>query len=110
MRRKIDISRYRWILVVHICMLIINCCLPPACRKVIPTLYEAAPPDPQRGPPSPTRWSHAVRPLPQRYRPLAGASTAVLEVGVHKRQSGFRQGNADNMNAIIYFFTFLSYV
>lgn len=85
---------------LHVCH---YCRLPPAFWKVVPALHEAAPPGPQREPPPPPRRSHAVRPLPQRCRPLPGASAAVLEVRVHKRQSGFGQGNADHMNAILCF-------
>lgn len=83
-------------------MFVINRCLSPALRKVFPTLYEAAPPVPQREPPPPPWWPYAVRPLPQRDWPLSGAIAAVLEVRVHKRQSGCRQGNVDNINDFLF--------
>lgn len=81
-------------------MLLISCCLPAAFNKIVPALYETAPPKPQREPPPPPWWAYAVWPLPQRYWPLIGAGAAVLEVRVHKRQSGRRQGNVDKL--IIY--------
>lgn len=84
-------------------MLVINYCLLPAFREVIPTMHEAAPPVSEREPPSPPWWPYAVWPLPQRYRPLSGAGSAVLEVGVCKGQSGCRQGNVGNINTVILF-------
>lgn len=66
---------------------------PSAVREVLPTLHEAAPPEPEGEPPPAARRPHAVRPLPQRHRPLAGAGPAVLEVGVHTGENGRRQGN-----------------
>lgn len=85
----------------HLLKLIIDTPLPLAFRKIIPTLHEAASPGPEREPPSPPRWSNAVWSLSERYRALSGAGTAVLEVGVHKRQSGCRQGNVNNSFVVL---------
>lgn len=75
-----------------------------AFREVLPAVHAAAPSVLKREPPPPSRWPYAVRPLPQRNRPHAGAGDAVLEVGVRKRQSGCRQGKDDNINALIFLF------
>lgn len=99
-RRELKMGReMKWEL-VHFCMSVICCCPPSAFREIVPTVHEAAAPEPEGKPPSPPRWPHAVRPLPQRHRPVFGASSAVLEVGVHKGQSGHRQGIVGNFNAM----------
>lgn len=96
---KLGASFYRYLFFsVCIFLFIIDSLVLSACRKVFPTLYEAAPPGPQREPPSSPRRQNAVRTLPQRRRPLSRAGAAVLEDGVHTRQSGCRQGNVDVCN------------
>lgn len=64
-----------------------------AVQQVLPALHEAAPPEPEGEPPPAARRPHAVRPLPQGHRHLAGAGTAVLEVRVHSGENGRGQGN-----------------
>lgn len=102
-RRELRMGREMKWESVHFCMSVICCCSPSAFREVIPAVHEAAAPEPEGKPPSPPRWSHAVRPLPQRHRPVSGASSAVLEVGVHKGQSGCRQGIVGSFSAMVYF-------